>query len=157
MASTLPATGFELLERSDQLEALADALAEVDETGHGRIALVRGEAGVGKTALVDSFSATLRSWRVLRAACEPLHTPSPLGPFLEIADAVGGEVARIASGGPQPYALTAELLRELTAHPAVLVIEDVHWADEATLDVLRLSTRRLETVPCLRHCDVPRR
>src|SRR3954471_15222572 len=149
MASTIPATGFELLERSGELEALVAALAGVDETGRGRLALVRGEAGVGKTALVDSFSSSLRGWRVLRAACEPLHTPSPLGPFLEVADTVGGELARIASGGPQPYALTAELLRELASRPAVLVIEDVHWADEATLDVLRLLTRRLESVPAL--------
>src|SRR3954467_2588676 len=149
MASTIPASGFELLERTDQLEALAAALVAVEETGHGKLALVRGEAGIGKTALVDSFSASLGAWRILRAACEPLHTPSPLGPFLEIADGIGGELARIASGGPQPYALTAELLRELAARPAVVVIEDIHWADEATLDVLRLLTRRLESVPAL--------
>ncbi len=76
-----------------------------------------------------------------------MHTPSPLGPFLEIADGVGGELARVAAGGPQPYALTAELIRELASGPAVVVIEDIHWADEATLDVLRLLTRRLESVP----------
>jgi DNA-binding CsgD family transcriptional regulator/tetratricopeptide (TPR) repeat protein len=149
VASTIPATGFELLERTDELEALAAALATVDKSGWGKLALVRGEAGVGKTALVDSFVGSLQGWRVLRAACEPLHTPSPLGPFLEIADTVGGELARIASRGPQPYALTAELLRELSARPAVLVIEDIHWADEATLDVLRLLTRRVESVPTL--------
>lgn len=149
MASSIPASGFELLERAHELEALATALAGVDETGRGKLALVRGEAGVGKTALVDCFTSSLRSWPVLRAACEPLHTPSPLGPFLEIADTVGGELAQIASGGPQPYALTAELLRELAARPAVVVIEDLHWADEATLDVLRLLTRRLESVPAL--------
>ena len=149
MASTIPASGFELLERSAELEALAGALASVDETGRGKLALVRGEAGVGKTALVDSFVGTLRGWRLLRAACEPLHTPSPLGPFLEIGDAVGGELGRIAAGGPQPYALTAELFRELSARPAVVVIEDIHWADEATLDVLRLLSRRLESVPAL--------
>jgi DNA-binding CsgD family transcriptional regulator len=149
VTATSPVSGFELLERADELEALRGALGGVDESGHGKLAFVRGEAGVGKTALVDSFTASLRSWRVLRAACEPLHTPSPLGPFLEIADAVGGELARIAAGSPQPYALTAGLLRQLTARPAVLVIEDIHWADEATLDVLRLVARRLELVPAL--------
>ena len=149
MASTAPASGFELLERNNELEALQAALEAVGETGRGRLALVRGEAGGGKTALVETFAASVRSWPMLRAACQPLHTPSPLGPFIELADAVGGELARIASGGPQPYALTGELLRELSAHPAVLVIEDIHWADEATLDVLRLLARRLETVPAL--------
>ncbi|HET7128147.1 MAG TPA: LuxR C-terminal-related transcriptional regulator [Gaiellaceae bacterium] len=147
MATTIPASGFELLERADALEALADGLATVDETGRGKLALVRGEAGIGKTALVESFCASVRSARLMRAACEPLHTPSPLGPFLEIADGVGGELARIASGGPQPYALTAELVRELLSGPTVVLIEDIHWADEATLDVLRLFARRLESVP----------
>ena len=147
MASTIPVSGFELLERTAELDALAAALADVDETGRGKLALVRGEAGIGKTALVDSFTSSLRGVRVLRAACEPLNTPSPLGPFLEIADAVGGELARVASAGPQPYALTAELVRELASGPAVVLIEDIHWADEATLDVLRLLTRRLESVP----------
>src|SRR5512146_1788807 len=72
-----------------------------------------------------------------------------LGPFLEIADRAGGELARIAAGGPQPYALTAQLVRQLASGPSVLVIEDIHWADEATLDVLRLLARRLESVPAL--------
>jgi DNA-binding CsgD family transcriptional regulator/tetratricopeptide (TPR) repeat protein len=149
VASTIPASGFELLERSAELRALAAALAAVDETGRGKLALVRGEAGIGKTALVDTFTASVRAGRVLRAACEPLNTPSPLGPFLEIADGVGGDLARVAAAGPQPYALTAELVRELAAGPAVVLIEDIHWADEATLDVLRLLTRRLESVPTL--------
>lgn len=147
MASTIPATGFQLLERTRDLEMLTAALDTVDETGHGKLALVRGEAGIGKTALVHAFTASVPGFRILRAACEPLNTPSPLGPFLEIADAVGGELARVASAGPQPYALTAELVRELASGPAVVVIEDIHWADEATLDVLRLLTRRLESVP----------
>jgi DNA-binding CsgD family transcriptional regulator/tetratricopeptide (TPR) repeat protein len=149
VTTTISATGSELLERADQLEALAGALAAVEETGRGRLALVRGEAGIGKTALVDSFSGAVGSVPVLRAACEPLHTPSPLGPFLEIADGVGGELARVAAAGPQPYALTAELVRELASRPAVVLVEDIHWADEATLDVLRLLSRRLETVPAL--------
>ncbi|MGN6799495.1 MAG: ATP-binding protein [Gaiellaceae bacterium] len=149
MASTIPDSRFELLERNDQLEALTAALAAVDETGRGKLALVRGEAGVGKTTLVDAFVGSLHSRRVLRGACEPLDTPSPLGPFLDIADEIGGELAGIAAGGPPPYALTAELLRELDQRPAVVLIEDIHWADEATLDVLRLLTRRLEAVPVL--------
>jgi len=149
MTSTVPASGFELLERTAELDAFAAALAAVDETGRGKLALVRGEAGIGKTALVDSFTGSVHSARVLRAACEPLHTPSPLGPFLEIADAIGGELARVAAAGPQPYALTAALVRELASRPAVVLIEDIHWADEATLDVLRLLSRRLESVPAL--------
>ncbi|MGZ4333630.1 MAG: ATP-binding protein [Gaiellaceae bacterium] len=140
---------FELLERAGELDALRAALAEVGRTGRGRLALVRGEAGIGKTALVDRFCGDERSARILRGACEPLYTPTPLGPFLELARGGGGELARVAAGSPKPYELAGELLRELGSATTVVAVEDLHWADEATLDVVRLLARRVETVPAL--------
>jgi hypothetical protein len=78
-----------------------------------------------------------------------LFTPRPLGPVLELAGVVGGEVAARAGDGARPYDVAAALLRELAAGPSVLVFEDVHWADEATLDVIRLAGRRVADVPAL--------
>lgn len=139
-----------LLERSEQLKVLGEVLTAAASSERGRIVLVAGEAGIGKTALLRRFCADLNgSARVLWARCEPLFTPRPLGPVLELAGVVGGEVAARAGDGARPYDVAAALLRELAAGPSVLVFEDVHWADEATLDVIRLAGRRVADVPAL--------
>ena len=83
----------ELLERSAELDALDGHLAAVREQGRGRLVLVAGEAGIGKTALVRAFCERGRPGRVLRGACDALFTPRPLGPFVDIADELGGELA----------------------------------------------------------------
>ena len=123
----------------------------VRRSSRGRIVLVSGEAGVGKTALVRRFcDGCGRSARILWGSCDPLFTPRPLGPLLVVAEDVGGELAELVARGVMPHELVAALARELRARtPTVFVLEDVHWADEATLDVLRLLARRVETVPAL--------
>ena len=142
--------GAGVLERSGQLSALGGALAAVAASGPGRVVLVAGEAGVGKTALLRRFCAGVNgSARVLWAGCDPLFTPRPLGPVVDLAGVLGGEVAACAGDGARPYDVALALLRELEAGPSVLVLEDVHWADEATLDVIRLAGRRVGDVPAL--------
>src|SRR5579862_2300753 len=90
--------GARLLERSGQLSALREALAAVVSSGRGRIVLVAGEAGIGKTALLRRFRTALGgSARVLWAGCDPLFTPRPLGPVLDLAGVVGGELAACAA------------------------------------------------------------
>src|SRR6516164_338913 len=139
-----------LLERSEQLGSLGGALAAVAAGGPGRVVLVAGEAGIGKTALLRRFCAGVDgSARVLWARCEPLFTPRPLGPVVDLAGVVGGEMAACTADGARPYDVAVALLRELEAGPSVLVLEDVHWADEATLDVIRLAGRRVGDVPAL--------
>ena len=77
----------ELLERSLEVAVLADVLASVTDTGRGRLVLVAGEAGIGKTALVRRVLRPAPGRvRVLSGACEALFTPRPLGPLLDIAD-----------------------------------------------------------------------
>ena len=105
--------------------------------------LVTGEAGIGKTTLLRHFAdRAAGSARFLWTACDPLFTPRPLGPLIELADSVGGGLAeQIASGG-RAFDVAVTLLAELrVAGPTAVVIEDVHWADEATLDVVRLLAR----------------
>jgi DNA-binding CsgD family transcriptional regulator len=136
-----------LLERSSELAALDESLAAAHD-GQGSLVFISGEAGVGKTALVRAFcGAHQGSTRVLWGACDALFTPRPLGPLLDIAEVVGGDLAELVEAGARPHDLTMALRRELgRGRPTIVVIEDAQWADEATLDVLRLLAGRLEGV-----------
>ena len=112
--------------------------------------LVRGEAGVGKTTLVERFCSEIgRDARVLTGACDSLFTPRPLGAIVELARATGGELEMIVTGPTTAHAVALELIAELEATRTVLVLEDVHWGDQATLDVLRLLGRRISQIPAL--------
>ncbi|HEX6116141.1 MAG TPA: AAA family ATPase [Solirubrobacterales bacterium] len=139
----------ELLERSLEMAELEHRLEAVGATGKGHVVLVSGEAGIGKTTLLHAFRGTHASGpRFLWGACDPLFTPRPLGSVSDVAEQAGGELADLVTRDPKPFALGESLLRELGT-PSVLVLEDLHWADEASLDVLRLVARRVESVPAL--------
>ena len=140
-----------LLERSAELEALASGLAAVSSpAGRGRLILLAGEAGIGKTALVRELARRAEGARVLWGACDALHTPRPLGPLLDIAADAGGQLGAAVDDGASPSAVAAALADELRRRsPALLVLEDLHWADEATLDALRLLARKLEALRAL--------
>lgn len=133
-----------LLERAPALAELRDAVASA-AAGRGSVVLVSGEAGVGKSSLLRAFNDDLpANVRVLRGACDDLLTARALGPLRDAAAGTGGplEAALAAGGGDRVFdAAIAELTG--TA-PTVLLIEDVHWADDATLDVLAHLARRIE-------------
>jgi DNA-binding CsgD family transcriptional regulator/tetratricopeptide (TPR) repeat protein len=136
---------MELLERTDSLAGLRRLLAE--SAAGGRVAVLAGEAGAGKSALVTAFAeAAGARAELLWGACDPLLTPRALGPLHDIARRLGG---RLRDGlGDRPRAESFDLLLEAldrppqTARP-VLVLEDLHWADEATLDMVAFLGRRL--------------
>jgi ATP/maltotriose-dependent transcriptional regulator MalT len=139
------------LERADSMAMLERLLDDVRSGSEGRLVLVGGEAGVGKTTLLLRFCERHgTSARILWGACEPLRTPRPLGPVLDVAEATGGELADLVEGVARPFEVAAGLVRELGARgPTVLILEDVHWADEATLDVLTLLAGRIASTPAL--------
>jgi DNA-binding CsgD family transcriptional regulator len=138
-----------LLERDDALAALHGSLSEA-RAGSGRLALVAGEAGVGKTALVRTFSESVgHATRVLEGACDALFTPRPLGVFADVAAETGGLLADVVEGEAAAHDVLAAVRAELDTGSTVLVLEDLHWADEATLDVFRLLGRRIEALPAL--------
>ncbi len=140
----------ELLERSSFLDALAGYAAEARHGG-GRLVLVSGESGIGKTALIEAFQAQLHGARWLWGACDGLLTPRPLGPLFDIAAEAGGQLRELCGLGVGPDRLFGAFLAELDSPAAltVAVIEDVHWADEATIDLLRFAGRRLGRMKAL--------
>ena len=126
----------DLLEREDLLATLAGALDE-----GGRLVFVGGEAGVGKTSLVLALAESVEC-AVLRGSCENLATPSPFGPFADLA-AADGSLAGLLSASADPRSVARTVL-DVLERPALVVLEDVHWADEATLDALRVLGRRID-------------
>lgn len=142
-----------LLEREAVLGQLT-ALTRTTRRGAGGVVLLRGEAGVGKTAVITRFTAGLDGGlTVLRGWCDPLAAPRPLGPLLDALTGVGPRAARaldeaIESG--DTAALYRRLLTVLrNGHHWVWVIEDCHWADGATLDLVRFLARRIDSLPLL--------
>jgi DNA-binding CsgD family transcriptional regulator len=143
--------GMLLLERQQQLDALAQGLSEA-RAGSGKLILIAGEAGLGKSSLVEQFVAdTRRHARVLWGACDALDTPRALGPVHEIAAQTS-----ILDGRPAPAdesrdwlfgALFAQLVPSQRA--TVVVLEDVHWADDSTLDFFRFIGRRIQRTGAL--------
>ncbi|MFL5912194.1 MAG: ATP-binding protein, partial [Gaiellaceae bacterium] len=119
--SVAPMTASDrLLEREPVLDGLRRALADAT-AGRGRLVLVAGEAGVGKTAALRCFSnEASASARVLWGACDPLFTPRPLAPFVDIARATGSRFAGLVDGGAKPYDVASALLDELdSVRPSV--------------------------------------
>lgn len=142
-----------LLEREAVLAQL-DRYRRALVDRRGRMVLLRGEAGVGKSAVITRFIAGLgKQGQVLRGWCDPLAVPRPLGPVLDMLAPRPGDHAtrlRAAIESADTEAIYNGLLRSISeTAPLIWVIEDVHWADTATLDVLRFLARRIDVLPLL--------
>jgi DNA-binding CsgD family transcriptional regulator/tetratricopeptide (TPR) repeat protein len=140
-----------LLERSTQLEALSRHLQET-ATGRGRVVLVSGEAGVGKSTLVDAFcSGVPDNVQVLRTSCDALSTPGPFGPLLDIGPALGIDTMSLFARNPRRDELFYTVLNALRSQreATVIVGEDAHWSDEASIDLLRFISRRIADLKLL--------
>ena len=150
---TSPSTTGRLVERDGVLAELAHHAAAA-LSGAGRLVVIRGEAGIGKSSVVRAFCDDVHDGTVAIGHCDPVSAPVPLGPVLGLCDCLGQDVrARLVAAitgesgaGGVPYAVASALA---ATAPLVWVIEDVHWADSATLDVLRYVTRRLARIPVL--------
>jgi DNA-binding CsgD family transcriptional regulator/tetratricopeptide (TPR) repeat protein len=140
----------QLLERGAALAALA-GYADEARRGDGRLVLVAGEAGIGKSALVEQLHHDLPGARWSWGACDGLFTPRPLGPLFDWAGQLGGELEELCRAGAAREELFGALLRQVSEGGtlSVLVVEDIHWADEASVDLLRFLGRRLWAAPVL--------
>src|SRR6185437_3136204 len=142
------AMGGTILERDDELAVLGRAARDAGD-GSGSVVLVSGEAGIGKSSLVEAIRGVLPAeGRLLVGYCDDLATPRVLGPFRDLIGSVGTALTRALQRGDRAAVLEA-VREELgwAKHPTVLAVEDVHWADEATLDVLRYLARRAAQLP----------
>ena len=186
-ASTLPARLTPYVEREAERASLRRLL---DDTlvGHGKLALVAGEPGVGKSRLVAEIGevAQARGMRVLAGHCVEMSGAGPYLPYVEIIEqAISGprsslelwkalgdvapEIARIAPALrrvfpdiPPPVELPAELARRYVwnsfgsfigraaqGQPLLLVLEDLHWADESTVLLTEYLAPLLPEMPVL--------
>jgi DNA-binding CsgD family transcriptional regulator/tetratricopeptide (TPR) repeat protein len=141
----------ELLERESALGVLAEA-REAAARGNGRVVVVVGEPGIGKTAVVTTFVRSLEDGaRVFVGTCDDLSIPRPLGAIHDLVGTLSPALEDALAARVAPYEIHRLLLAELSLppQPTVLVLEDVHWADEATLDVITLLARRIGSLPAL--------
>ena len=135
---------MELIEREPFLAELDTAFAEVS-AGTGRLALVSGEAGIGKTVLIEAFARSHQDRvRVLWGACDLLFTPRPLGPLHDIAAQMQGDLLDQLNSETNRSTIFSTFIGELQRTTTIAVIEDAHWADEATLDLIKFLGRRIQ-------------
>ncbi|MGV6802080.1 MAG: helix-turn-helix transcriptional regulator [bacterium] len=138
-----------LIERDHHIAHIISS-AEKAKSGHGNIVLLAGEAGMGKTSVLESVRQQFHEdYLVLWGGCDALFTPRPLGPLHDMAITLGPEISKMLSESTNPAHLFSAVLARLEQirSPIVIVIEDVHWADNATLDFLRYIGRRISLLP----------
>jgi ATP/maltotriose-dependent transcriptional regulator MalT len=120
--------------------------------GAGHTVLVTGEAGIGKTSLIESFiEQQLENARILAGACDALFTPRPLGPLYDMAQQIADDFPQLLKTEVERPAIFNAFLEELrdSVLPTIVIIEDVHWADEATLDLIKFLARRISPTDTL--------
>jgi predicted ATPase len=140
-----------LLERDTHLDDLTGCL-EAAAAGQGGSVLILGEAGIGKTSLLRQFVQQQKiARRVLWGGCEALFTPHPLAPLYDIARQIGGEFPAALADASGRDVVFNHTIDELSRGPSptILIIEDAHWADDATLDLIKFLGRRLHRLGVL--------
>ncbi|WP_087004314.1 ATP-binding protein [Rhizobium sullae] len=138
-----------LLDREGPLEALLSAMHNA-AAGHGSTVLLEGEAGIGKTSLLRAFAEHAdNGCQVLWGWCEALFTPRPLGPLQDMGHLLDPRVAALLDQAAPQERLFPALLNVLqhASGVIVLIFEDVHWADNATLDLMKYLGRRISLLP----------
>ena len=138
-----------LLEREAEFAALSTRAAQA-VAGQGGLVLVLGEAGAGKTSFVEAFLADRPGEvRVLWGTCDPLTTPRPLGPIYDLSRGLGEHTRAVLDDAEHPYEMFDAVFADLQSAPSTLVVDDLHWADQGTVDLLRFVLRRVRRSPSL--------
>lgn len=143
-----------LLERADAIQGFTNIADDVSQAG--KILLISGEAGIGKTSLLEHMRLTMEGRiDMLWSGCDPLFTPRPYAPLHDFAKFLSSELSALLETSDSPIKISNKIAATLYANlenlqqPIVIVIEDVHWADHATLDLLKFLVRRISFVKCM--------
>jgi DNA-binding CsgD family transcriptional regulator/tetratricopeptide (TPR) repeat protein len=135
----------ELLEREGTIATISDCLTKAS-AGDGSVVLLSGEAGVGKTTVViDLAKRHATAARILIGYCDASITPQPLGALSDFAEELDPEIANLMRSGDVQNTLFPAVIKKIhnSKLPIVLIIEDAHWADSATLELVRYLGRRV--------------
>ncbi len=140
-----------LLERSHILDLLNQKFKSANnEAGH--TVCITGEAGIGKTSVTNTFLLQVKNEaRVYEASCDFLFSPRPLGPLHDIAEALSPRLTQLLESDKDKSQIFSHVLQAIAkaSLPVVIVFEDIHWADEATLDLIKFLARRIHKIKCL--------
>ena len=131
---------------ADRDHQLGEIIARADDAraGRGGLVFVSRESGAGKTSFVEAFvDRWVKDERVLWGACDPLPTPRPLGPIHDVANRLAPATQTVLAESDQPYDIFDAVYDDLRTAPSVLVLDDLHWADQGTIDLLRFVLRRV--------------
>jgi DNA-binding CsgD family transcriptional regulator len=142
---------MELIERTGFLNTLSAKFRSVKD-GEGHCILLSGEAGIGKTSVVKEFCNEVREdCKIFQGSCDALFTPRPLAPLYDIAWQIRSDLFENSSEAADRAVLFTRIFYELGSQkgPTLVVFEDIHWADEATLDFIKFLARRITRIHCL--------
>lgn len=142
---------MELIERAAYLNVLESNFSEVIK-GQGHSVFVSGEAGIGKTSLVKKFCRNLKKeYNIYQGTCDALFTPRPMAPLYDILLQLTNELSENTSDISNRTAFFMRLFNEIKHRKdaSIVIFEDIHWADEATLDFIRFLARRISHLRCL--------
>jgi DNA-binding CsgD family transcriptional regulator len=142
---------MDLIERDGFLELLQTQFKNV-ASGEGHCVFVSGEAGIGKTSFVKAFCKEHKNdCNIYQGACDALFTPRPLAPLYDIIWQVNNKLWPDSHTIEKRTELFAAFFHELSDQnqKTIIVFEDIHWADEATLDFIKFFARRITQLPCL--------
>ena len=131
---------------ADRDHQLGEIIARADDAraGRGGLVFVSGESGAGKTSFVEAFvDRWVKDERVLWGACDPLPTPRPLGPIHDVANRLAPATQTVLAESEAPYDIFDAVYDDLRTAPSVLVLDDLQWADQGTIDLLRFVLRRV--------------
>ena len=142
---------MELIERDNYLATLQTAFQEI-EAGEGHCVFIGGEAGMGKTSLVKAFCQRVKKRvNIYKGTCDALFTPRPLAPLYDILLQLRNSVPETSTTIKDRTSFFTQVFYELKNEKelSILIFEDIHWADEATLDFIKFLARRITQLRCL--------